>query len=147
MAFSTIDYYLFDAEAQRKYVPTPQAGGTLSVLDYSFTLTTAANATGIVSRVLWVPSGFRLWGFGGNIADVDSATGLVWDLGDSGDQDRIIAASTVGRSAGQLNSDDIAVAGMGYQYTANTDILLTVTTGATTPVAGTWNLALLGQMA
>ncbi len=148
MAFPTIDHYLLDATAQRK-LPAPHAAGSLSVISSSISMTASALGLNAVSRVLWVPAGFTLWGVAVNLPDLDSggSPALVWDLGHSDDQDGIIAGSSVGQAAGQLNTDDMAVAGMGYTFTADTDILWTTTTAAATAAAGTVKLALFGEPA
>lgn len=149
MAFPTIDYYLFSEEDKRK-LPTAQAGGNLSVLSATISVTTAALALNKVSRVLWVPAGFQVWGISAMLPDLDSggSAALVWDLGDSGDQNRLIAGSTVGQAAGNLTAASLpTLTAVGYTYTADTDILMTVTTAAATAVAGTVYLALIGQMA
>lgn len=145
MAWPTIDYYLLTAEQKRK-LPTPQAGGNLSIIRNEFTVTALALVTGAVSRVLWVPAGFKLWGLIGKVADLDTGAALVWDLGDGLDQDLIVAASTVGRSAGNLDDDDLAAAGIGYQFTVDSDILFTCTTQGSASQAGAAKLGLIGEM-
>lgn len=68
--------------------------------------------------------------------DMDSGTpALLIDIGDSGDEDRIIAASTVGQ-AGTFSAA-LAVTGHLYKYTAKTQIRAYINTAAATAVAGT----------
>jgi hypothetical protein len=59
---------------------------------------------------------------------------LTGRLGDSGDDDRYIAAGTFGQGAASLKRLD-AVAGHGYQYAADGELLLTINTAAT-PTTG-----------
>lgn len=151
MAFPTIDYYLLDDEGKRK-LPSVTAAGNLTVLKNEFTMTALALVTGAVSRVLWVPAGFQLWGALAKLGDLDSGTALVWDLGwratvtTDDDQDGIFAASTVGRSVGQLATDDMAVAGMGYTFLRDSDITFTCTTQGSASQAAACKFALIGEM-
>lgn len=148
MAWPTINNYPLSEEDRRK-LPSPQAFGDLSVVaSIGLVLSTASLAIGQVNRVLWVPAGFRLWGIHGAISDVDNGgTAFVWDLGDATTQARLIASSTKGQAAANLTVGDMVTGVMGYQFTANTDILMTVTTAPTTPAAGTLTLAFFGQYA
>ena len=151
MAFPTIDYYLHDRE-DRKLLPTGQARGTLTMVKSELTLTAAALVTGAVSRVLWVPAGFQLWGYAGKMADLDTGAALVWDLGwraattAEDDQNGIIAGSTVGQSAGQLNTEDMAVAAFGYTFLYDSDIVFTCTTQGSASQAGACKFGLIGTM-
>lgn len=152
MAFPTPDYYLLDEVARRK-LPTPQEGGGLVVVKNEFTMTAAALVTNAVSRVLWVPAGFQLWGMAIKLADLDTGSALVWDLGwraattAEDDQNGIVAGSTVGQSAGALNTDDMAVAGFGYTFLYDSDIVFTCTTQGSSSQAGACKFALFGEMA
>lgn len=151
MAFPTVGIDLFGEEARRK-LPTSQEGGGLVVLKSELTLTAAALVTGVVSRVLWVPAGFQLWGYAGKMADLDTGSALVWDLGwratvtTDDDQNGIISGSTVGQSAGQLNTDDLAVTAIGYTFLRDSDIVFTCTTQGSSSQAGACKFALIGEM-
>lgn len=148
MAFPDIDNdYL--TKDQRKGLPSAIPGVALQVLPFTVTLETGALASGQVSRIGKVRKGFRLWGLVGVFPDLDSggSPALAWDLGDAGDQNRLIAASQVGRTAGQLNSDDLATTAIGHTFEADTDILLTVTGAAATAVAGEITIGLIGVQA
>lgn len=151
MAYPTIDSYLFTDTDKRK-LPNPPAGGSLTCLKSELTIPTASLALNYVTRVLWVPEGFQLWGMAIKMADLDGGTALVWDLGwraavtTDDDQNGIVAGSTIGQSAGQLNTDDMAVAGFGYTFQRDSDIVLTVTTAAGTAAAGACKFALFGTM-
>lgn len=89
----------------------------------------------------YVPKGFVVTGVGmGSTALAASA--LVLDVGDDGDEDRLIAASTTGVAGGYTAA--LAYAGFLYKYTADTLVKIYVKTAATTPAAGTIKLSLTG---
>lgn len=67
--------------------------------------------------------------------DTNGTPTLTINVGDSGDADRIFAASTVGQ-AGTLSSA-IATTGAGYQYTSKTLITGAAANNAATGAAGT----------
>ena len=89
----------------------------------------------------WVPKGFMPTGIVFNTTDMDSSTGLLRDVGDDGDEDRLIAAFS-GQAAGTQSV--LATAGLLYKYTARTLIKAYVNTAATTGVAGTLKGVLKG---
>ena len=89
----------------------------------------------------WVPKGFMPTGIVFNTTDMDSSTGLLWDVGDDGDEDRLIAAFS-GQAAG--TSQTVRDVGLLYKYTARTLIKAYVNTAATTGVAGTLKGVLKG---
>ena len=92
--------------------------------------------------LFWAPKGFVPTAITFNATDMDSGTALVWDVGDDGDEDRLLAAITTGQAAG--TSTAIAVAGFLHKYTARTLIKAYVNTAAGTPVAGTIKVLLTG---
>lgn len=67
--------------------------------------------------------------------DTDASPALVIDVGDADDEDRIIAAATVGQAATFTNA--LAPSGHLYKYTAQTQIRAYVKTAAATGAAGT----------
>jgi hypothetical protein len=85
--------------------------------------------------LVWAPKGFVVTGAAFNATDMDSGTALVWDVGDTADEDRLFAAITTGQSAG--TSVALAATGFLYKYTARTLITAYCNTAAGTPVAGT----------
>lgn len=89
----------------------------------------------------WVPKGFMPTGIVFNTTDMDSSTGLLWDVGDDGDEDRLIAAFS-GQAAG--TSQTLRDVGLLYKYPARTLIKAYVNTAATTGVAGTLKGVLKG---
>lgn len=74
--------------------------------------------------------------------DIDDATALVIDVGDSVDEDRFVAAATVGRTAGTTNV--LANSGFLYKFTDRTQVRVYINTAAGTPAAGTIKVALFG---
>lgn len=85
--------------------------------------------------LFWVPAGFTVTGITFYATDLDGGTALVWDVGDSADEDRLLAAITTGQSAG--SSTALAATGYQYQYASRTLIKAYVNTAAGTPAAGT----------
>ncbi len=85
--------------------------------------------------LFYVPAGAVITAITASATDMDSATGLLIDIGDSSDEDRLLAASTIGQ-AGTL-STALARTGHLYKYTSQTQIRAYINTAATTPVAGT----------
>ncbi len=84
--------------------------------------------------LLWVPKNAVILGVKLRVTDMDSSTGLLFDLGDDGDEDRLQAAFS-GQAAAEFIV--LPVTGFLYKYTADTLIKLYVNTAATTGVAGT----------
>ncbi len=94
--------------------------------------------------LFYVPAGFVVTGIQVGTTDMDSGTALVIDIGDSADEDRLLAASTIGQTGAASNA--LARTGVLYKYTATTQIRAYIATAAGTPVAGTLNVALFGFM-
>lgn len=92
-----------------------------------------------------VPKGFRLTGATLEATDIDTngSPTVTINIGDSGDADRIFAASTVGQT-GTLSSA-LATTGFGYLYTDDTVITGAIPTGPATGATGTVYLALTGR--
>jgi hypothetical protein len=92
--------------------------------------------------LLWVPKGFVVLGIAFDTTDMDSSTGLLWDVGDDGAENRLLAAFS-GQSAGR--SVALPAGGLLYKYTAKTLIKAYVNTAASgTPAAGTIKGFVLG---
>jgi hypothetical protein len=92
--------------------------------------------------LFYVPKGFMPTSINFSTTDMDSSTGLLWDVGDDGDEDRLIAAFS-GQAAGQQNAL-VATTGFLYKYTARTLIKAYVNTAATGGAAGTLKVVLKG---
>lgn len=108
-------------------------GGTLKEWWVKGTFTAAPLITDYIN-MLWVPKGFRVTGCTISAEDMDTSTGITLDVGDSGDQDRLIAASAVAQ-ANTLKVDTlrptalssgVPTLGFGYKFTADTLIVVTV---------------------
>jgi hypothetical protein len=72
---------------------------------------------------------------------MDGSTGLLWDVGSDGDENRLIAAFS-GQAAGTQSV--LATTGLLYKYTARTLIKAFVNTASTTPATGTLKVVLKG---
>lgn len=84
-----------------------------------------------------LPSGAKILGAGMLATDLDTnGTPLITlQLGDAGDVDRLIAASTIAQTG--TATQTLAATGIGYTYTADTMINVTVSAAAATGAAGT----------
>lgn len=108
----------------------------------SLSLTTAMiDNTNDSIGLMYVPAGAIITSVTLSATDMDSNNSptLAFDIGDSGDQDRLMAASTVGQ-AGTL-STAMARTGHNYQYTSRTQLRAYVQAAAATAVAGTLNFS------
>lgn len=133
--YSAVDYLT-------KPVPTHGLANNLKAF-YFEVACTAAPSTSDTINFGYVPKNFRL--LHATIEATDMDTGgptLTLNVGDSGDADRIFAASTVGGTGTQ--SSAIATTGFGYKYTDKTLITGVAQANATTGAAGTIYLALFG---
>ncbi len=90
--------------------------------------------------LFYVPAGAVITGIMVGTTDMDSGTALLIDIGDAADEDRLLAASSIGQTGASSNS--LARTGVLYKYTAQTQIRAYINTAAGTPVAGTLNVIL-----
>jgi hypothetical protein len=90
--------------------------------------------------LFYVPAGAVIVAATYSSTDIDDGAALVVNVGDVDDEDRLIAAATIGQTAGITAT--LAVAGHLYKYTARTEIRLYIGTAANTPAAGTIKFAL-----
>lgn len=134
----------FDYQPSTFILPSSVGANVATVISNSGTLATGALAINKTSRVLSVPKGFKLSGVRLRVGDGDTGTAWVFTLGDAADPDRIITISTAGQAGGEVTA--LADAGFLYEFTADTDILLTTTTAATTPVAAAFKISLTGTL-
>jgi len=116
-----------------------QGGARALVCDMvSVALTTAMidNANDEI-ELLWVPAGAVIVGAELRCTDVDTnaSPAILWDVGDDADEDRLIAAATVGQTAATTNT--LAVTGFGYRYNTATKIKAYVNTASATAATGT----------
>lgn len=77
-----------------------------------------------------VPAGARILAVNLAARDADSGTSLTLDVGDTADDNRLVAAATIGQ-AGGISTALVATTGIGYQYTAATEIQVTPAAAAT----------------
>lgn len=127
------------------YKPVPTHGPSGSMKAFYFEVTcSAAPSTSDTINFGYVPKNFRLLGATLESTDMDTSGSptLTLNVGDSGDADRIFAASTVGQAA--TLSSAMATTGFGYKYTDKTLITGVAQANATTGAAGTLYLSLWG---
>lgn len=144
MAFPTINYDL----SNRTDVPSSLGGKAIQMVRFSKSITTAMLAVGIVTKLGDLPAGSRIVGGFLEVPDLDSdgSPALAIDIGyrdaeaSVDDVDGILDGATTGQ-AGGLNTTFLT-AGVGRQFTYDTDITFTAATGAATAVAGTVDLVL-----
>lgn len=88
-------------------------------------------------ELCWVPKGAVITGVELRCTDVDTngTPTIKWDVGDDSDEDRLIAASTVGQTASTTTS--LEATGFGYKYSTATKIKAYVNTAAATAATGT----------
>lgn len=91
---------------------------------------TTALATNDVLAGPYLPAGARVLDVRLRANDCETSTAaLTLSVGDSGSAARFISADTVGRAGGITST--MATAGIGYKYTAETQVNVTVAAGAT----------------
>ena len=136
--------YDYKATRQPKPGSTSYLGGV--VLPASGTLATGALALNKTAALLMIPKGFVCTGIRFRIGDADSngSPAVVFKLGDSGDDDRLVTANTSAQAGGEVTA--MADAGFLYEYTADTELLWTTSTAAATAQAAAFKLALSGYM-
>lgn len=136
---------IYTTQKSQTYATVIGQGGSRNIVRemVSVALTTAMidNANDEV-ELFWVPKGAVICGIQARSTDIDTdgSPGVVLDIGDDGDEDRLLAAATIGQAA--TRSDDLAVAGWGYKYTTATKIKAYVKTAAVAGAAGTLYVAL-----
>ena len=84
-----------------------------------------------------VPAGAVITEIGLRCTDMDTngTPTLKWDVGDDSDEDRLIAAATVGQTAAEVRT--LEATGWGYKYAAATKIKAYVNAVSATGAAGT----------
>mgnify|MGYP000101818550 CR=1 FL=1 len=94
--------YDYKATRQPKPGSTSYLGGI--VLPASGTLATGALALNKTSALLMIPKGFVCTGIRFRIGDADSggSPAVVFKLGDSGDDDRLVTANTTAQAGGEV---------------------------------------------
>lgn len=115
------------------------AGGSAGSVKVAYAEVTcgAAPSTSDTIEFFYLPAGARVLHATIEATDMDTNVSptLTINVGDSGDADRIFAASTVGQAG--TASTAAAVAGAGYKYSSKTLITGTAANNAATGAAGT----------
>lgn len=137
--------------ADRNAYGQPQTGNqgfsrTMKMLGGAAALLTTDLALNRTTALFVVPKGFVVTGIDVTITDVDTngAPAILITIGDAGNAARFLASSNIGQAGG--NSTTLAAAGKFYEFTADTEIVLTVATAAATAAAGTITTYLTGFM-
>lgn len=137
--------------ADRNAYVQPQVGNqgfsrTNKTLGGAFALITTDLALNRTTGLFIVPRGFVVQRVYLALTDVDTngTPTIAVTLGDSGDDDRFVAASTIGQAGGATTT--LASTGLYYEFTADTEIFLKATTAAATAAAGTVTAYLEGFM-
>lgn len=94
------------------------------------TLVAADVALNAQVAILRAPKGFVLLRIGGSTGDADTGTTLQASIGDAATPARFVAAAAFAQSAGAFNPT-LAAGAAYYEFTQDTDVLLTVTAAAT----------------
>jgi hypothetical protein len=120
---------------------------TAKYLGRRVTLATTDLVTSGVVEAFIVPAGFTVVGIIAVASDMDSngTPTLAISVGDSGSSVRFLSSSTIGQAG--TTTQTLASTGLLFAYTSDTKILVTMTTGSATAVAGTLDLYLLGFVA
>lgn len=92
------------------------------------------------------PAGFVVQSFTFIITDVDTNASPThaFVLGDAAVNNRLATTATTGQAGGTLTT--LAATGANFQYQADTEIIMTTTTAAATPAAGTITFNLVGYV-
>lgn len=140
--YSAVDYLI-------KPIPTHGQAGNMKVLGPWVVTCTAAPATTDTLNFGYAPKGFTVLGIGAYATDMDTSGSptLTLNIGDSGDADRLIAATTIGQTGTSSYTSLVASTGVAYQYTAKTLITGVANANATTGAAGTMTVWLIGVQA
>lgn len=144
MAFPTQNY---DLKAKSD-LPGALGYGSVQLVRFSKSMTTAMLAVGIVTRLGTLPAGSRIVGGYAESTDLDSngSPTLTIDIGYSDalasvdDVDGILDGATIGQTGGL--STTLLTAGVGRSFAYDTDITFTAAAGAATAAAGTFELGL-----
>jgi len=102
----------------------PFPSGALGVRYSKITLTAAPNAADVF-KMVDVFAGETVHDVKIKSSDLDTGTGLVWGVGDGGDTDKYIAASTCGQG-GTADESDADVAPVNYATDDTIDIICEV---------------------
>lgn len=137
--------------AYRKDWGQPQQGGqgfarTQKHFGRTVTIGTADNVTGNTVGAFMVPMGFVVTSIVAVATDMDSngSPAMAISVGDAGSGVRYLSSSNIGQAG--TSTTTVASTGLLFKNTADTEILVTITTQSATAVAGTLDLRLGGYM-
>jgi hypothetical protein len=136
--------------AYRKDWIQPQVGpmgfaSTMKTIGRVVTLTAADMVTGGTIGAFKVPAGFTVTGIIAVASDMDAATALLISVGDAASGVRYLSSSTIGQTG--ATTQTLASTGLLFLNTVDTEIIITCTVQAASPLAGTLALYLVGFMA
>lgn len=121
------------------------AGQIQCIDSYDIAVATSDIDLADLIKVFKARKGFVVTGAMLQSTDLDSSTGVVLALGDGSDDDRFITNATIGQAGGFTTT--LAPAGALYEFTADTDIYIKVTTAPSgTAAAGTVRAVLFGYI-
>ncbi|PBB75203.1 hypothetical protein CK227_10450 [Mesorhizobium sp. WSM4308] len=137
--------------ATRQDYGQPQTGGqgfarTNKTFGRRVNLLAADLVTANVVSAFKVPAGFVVTGIIAVSSDVDTngTPTVALSVGDAGSSVRYLSSSAIGQAG--TSTQTLASTGLLFVNTAETEILVTVTTGSATAAAGTLDLYLNGFM-
>jgi hypothetical protein len=118
--------------APRQGYSQPQAGSqgfarTKKVFGNIVTLTAADVTLNAQCAIMRVPKGFNLQAWSGTVGDLDTGATLSIAIGDAALNNRFLATNTVGQAGGALPALALTGANLPYEFTDDTDILMTAT--------------------
>jgi hypothetical protein len=102
----------------------PFPSGAVGVRYAKINITAAVNAADVY-KMVDIFAGETLHDIKIKSSDLDTGTGLVWGVGDGGDTDKYIAASTIGQ-AGGVDHSDANLAPVTYSADDTIDIICEV---------------------
>jgi hypothetical protein len=127
--------------ALRRAYQQPQAGvrgdarNRMVLGTPSLPVLTTDLVTGGQIAAMRAPAGFTVTGINATIPDMDTGATLTISIGDAANNARFVSASTAGQAGGNITT--LAAGGAYYQFTADTDVLITFPAGPAGATAGT----------
>lgn len=135
--------------ANRNDYTQPQAGllgfaRTAKVFGRRVNLATTDLALNATVAAFVVPRGFVVTGIIAVATDMDTngTATLALSVGDAGSATRFLSSSNIGQTG--TSTTTLASTGLLYEFTADTEIVVTASTAAATAAAGTLDLYLTG---
>lgn len=135
--------------ADRNDYRQPQAGGqgfarTMKTFGRRVALATTDLALNRTTGAFVVPRGFVATGIIAVASDMDTngVPTLALSVGDAASATRFLSSSTIGQTG--ATTQTLAATGLLFEFTADTEIVITASTAAATAAAGTLDLYLTG---